>query len=116
MMGEMISLTIQKHLKFGYIPVDSWFVPVENMRFIEKKRKTFIFETNGNRLAAADKQEMEKVHFIRTDRMEIPGGEPVPVYLKDLKFRVILYKQVFKNKDGLAGIRYPASNDETMEC
>jgi hypothetical protein len=25
-------------------------------------------------------------HFIRIDRMEIPDEEPVPVYLKDLRF------------------------------
>jgi uncharacterized protein YegP (UPF0339 family) len=84
------------------------------MRFIEKKGKTFIFEINDNRLAATGKQEREKGHFIRIDRMEMPDEEPVPVYLKDLKFPVILYKEVFKNKDGTAGVRYLASNDETM--
>jgi hypothetical protein len=36
--------------------------------------------------------------------MGIPEEEPVPVYLKDLKFQVILYKQVFKNKDEAAGV------------
>jgi hypothetical protein len=49
MMRDMINRTIQKHLKFGYILADSWFASVENMRFIEKKGKTFIFEINDNR-------------------------------------------------------------------
>jgi hypothetical protein len=49
------------------------------------------------------------------DRMEIPGGgEAGTVYLKDLKFPVVLYKQVFKNKAGSAGVRYLVTNDETM--
>jgi hypothetical protein len=43
MMREMIERTIQKHVKFGYVLADSWFASVENMRFIEKKGKTFIF-------------------------------------------------------------------------
>jgi hypothetical protein len=88
---------------------------VENMRFIEKKGKAFIFEINDNRLAAASGQEREKGHFARIDRMEIPDGEPVSVYLKDLRFPVILYKQVFKNRDGSTGVRYLVTNDKTTD-
>jgi hypothetical protein len=102
MMREMTERTVNKHVKFGYILADSWFAPAENMRFIEKKGKRFIFEINDNRLAAARGQERGKGHFIRIDRIEIPDEEPVPVYLKDLRFPVILYKQVFKNKGGPA--------------
>jgi hypothetical protein len=47
--------------------------------------------------------------------MEMPDEEPVVVYLKDLSFQVILYKQVFKNKDGSAGVRYLASLKRAME-
>lgn len=114
MMREMIERTIQKQVKFGYILADSWFASAENMRFIEKKGKVFIFEINDNRLAAVNEQEREKGHFIRIDQMGIPDEEPMPVYLKDLSFQVLLYKQVFKNKDGTAGVRYLATNDETM--
>jgi hypothetical protein len=46
--------------------------------------------------------------------MGIADEEPIPVYLKDLSFPVMLYKQVFKNKDGTARVRYPVTNDETM--
>jgi hypothetical protein len=84
------------------------------MRFIEKKGKTFIFEINDNRLVATSEQDRERGRFTRIDQMGIPDEEPAPVYLKDLKFPVILYKQVFKNKDGPAGVRYLVSNDKTM--
>jgi hypothetical protein len=114
MMREMIERTIQKHVKFGYILADSWFASVENMRYIEKKGKTFIFEINDNRLAAVNRQEREKGHFVRIDRMEIPDENPVPVYLMDLRFPVMVYKQVFKNKDGSVGVRYLVTNDKTM--
>jgi hypothetical protein len=114
LMREMISRTIQKHIKFGYALADSWFASAENMRFIGKKGKVFIFEINDNCLAAVNEQEREKGHFVRIDRMEIPDEEPMLVYLKDLTFPVILYKQVFKNKDGSTGLRYLVTNDETI--
>jgi hypothetical protein len=114
MMREMITRTIQKHMKFGYILADSWFSSAENMRFIEKKGKTFIFEINDNRLVATSEQERGRGHFIRIDRLGIPDEEPVQVYLKDLKFPVNLYKEVFKNKDGSVGVRYLVTNDKTM--
>ncbi|MDR2633177.1 MAG: transposase [Treponema sp.] len=114
MMRDMITRTIQKHMKFGYILADSWFASMENMRFIEKKGKICIFEINENRLVAASEQEREKGHFTRIDQMEMPDEEPAPVYLKDLKFPVHLYKQAFKNKDGSAGVRYLVTNDKTM--
>jgi hypothetical protein len=80
------------------------------MRFIGKKRKTFIFEINDNRLVAENEEERRQGHFVKI----IPDGEPVPVYLKGLRFPVILYKQVYKNKDGTAGVRYPVTNEGTM--
>jgi hypothetical protein len=52
---------------------------VENMRFIEKKKKAFIFEINDNRLAAARGQEREKGQFVRIDRMKIPDEEQMLV-------------------------------------
>jgi hypothetical protein len=102
-------------VKFGYILADSWFASVENMRFIEKKRKKFIVEVNDNRLVAGDERERKQGRFVRIDRMGISDGEPVPVYLKDLRFPVILYKQALKNKDGTEGVRYLVTNDGTME-
>jgi SRSO17 transposase len=60
MMRDMINRTIRKHVQFGYIVSDSWFASVENMRFIEKKGKVFIFEINDNRLTAASGQERGK--------------------------------------------------------
>jgi hypothetical protein len=81
LMREMISRTIQKHLKFGSVLADSWFASAENMRFIGKKGKVFIFEINDNRLVAVNEQEREKGRFVRIDRMEIPDEEPMLVYL-----------------------------------
>jgi hypothetical protein len=84
MIQEMINRTIQKHVKFGCILADSWFTSKENMRFIEKKGKVFIFEMNGSRPAATSEQEREQGRFIRIDQMETLDGEPIPVYLESV--------------------------------
>jgi hypothetical protein len=68
------------------------------MRFIENKGKTFIFEIKDNRLGAANEQEREKGHFKRIDRMEISDEEPVSVYIKDLKFPVILINKCSRTR------------------
>jgi hypothetical protein len=68
-------------MKFGYILADSWFALAENMRCIEKKGKTFIFEIDDKRLAAASGEEREKGHFAKIDRMEIPDENPTPGFL-----------------------------------
>ncbi|KAA6336623.1 hypothetical protein EZS27_015225 [termite gut metagenome] len=95
MMREMISGQITDQVKFSYILADSRFASGENMRFIRKKRKTFLFEIKDNRLIATDKQERSKGHFIRIDQGVIPDETPIQVWLKDLEFPAVLFKQVF---------------------
>ena len=46
--------------------------------------------------------------------MEIPDNTPVKVWLKDLKFPVLLTKQIFTNKDDSVGVRFLVSNDFSL--
>jgi hypothetical protein len=114
LMQEMISAQIANRVKFRYILADSWFSSNENMKFINKKRKKFIFEMKENRLAALSKEDKDKGHFERTDQIGIPEKKPVAAWLKDLSIPIILYKQVFTNKDGTQGTRHLVTNDLTL--
>ena len=114
MMREMIKRHIQNQVKFRYILADSWFSSVENMRFIEKRKKIFIFELKENRLIAVNEEKRNEGSFERVEQAAIPEGQPVEVWIKDLKFSVALFKQVFTNKDGSTGTRYLVSNDMTL--
>ena len=49
LMQQMISVAITNRVKFGYILADSWFALSDNMRFINKQGKIFIFEMKENR-------------------------------------------------------------------
>ena len=114
MMQGMIKRHIQNEVKFKYILADSWYSSAENMRFIEKKGKKFIFELKDNRKIALGVKERNIGLFERVDQAAIPEGEPVRVWIKDLEFSVFIFKQVFKNKDGTQGERFLVSNDFTL--
>jgi IS4 transposase len=114
MMQGIINRHIQNQVKFKYILADSWYSSSENMRFIEKKKKKFIFEIKDNRKIAMGVRERNTGEFVRADQAGIPEGEPVRVWIKDMEFSVFLFRQVFKNKDGTQGERFLVSNDFTL--
>ena len=111
MMQEMIKRQIQNQVKFRYILADSWFSSAETMKFIEKRKKTFIFELKCNRLAAFSEKQRNQGLFERIDEAIVPEEKPVKVWIKDLQFPLLLFKQVFRNKDGSTGERFLVSND-----
>jgi len=114
MMRQMISQAIHNQLPFKYVLADSWFASVDNMRFIEKKKKFFIFDMKSNRLAALSESDRNQGRWTRIDELDIPDNTPVEVWLKDLAFPVLLTKQVFTNKDQSTGTRFLASNDFSL--
>jgi hypothetical protein len=114
MMQEMIKRQIQNQVKFRFILADSWFSSSENMRFIAKKKKVFIFELKENRLITDSEKKRNLGEFERLEHAAIPEKKPIKVWIKDLEFPVFLFKQVFKNKDGTQGQRFLVSNDFTL--
>jgi hypothetical protein len=83
------------------------------MRFIHKRKKVFIFEMKENRLVADSEKEKKEGRFERLDQKRL-GEKPAAIWLKGLSIPVTLYKQIFKNKDGSSGTRYPVTNDSAM--
>lgn len=98
-MREMISQAIKNGLQFKYVLGDSWFASVENMSFIQKKKKFFIFDMQSNRLAATAAEDRRQGRWTSINQLEIPDHHPVKVWLKDLGFPVLMTKQIFTNKD-----------------
>lgn len=111
MLQGMIIQSIQNQLKFKYVIADSWFGSSENMRFIHQKKRFFIFDMKTNRLAALTDQDRNAGRFTRIDKLQLPLETSVKVWLKDLNIRVVMIKQIFKNKDSSTGERYLVSND-----
>lgn len=114
LMRQMISQCIANGLIFEYILADSWFSSVENMTFIHKRKKLFIFDMKSNRSAVLSENERNKGHWTSIDELNIPNNTPVKVWLKDLEFPVLMTKQLFTNKDDSTGIRFLVSNDFSL--
>jgi len=110
MMQLMIQQAIANQLKFKYVLADTWFASSDNMRFIDKCKKFFIFDLKDNRLAALSQPMRSKGQWTRIDRLDLPDNTPVRVWLKDLDIPVLLIKQVFTNKDLSTGVRFLVSN------
>ena len=114
LLRSMITQAIHNQLKFKYILADSWFGSAENMRFIQKKKKFFIFDMKTNRMAALSEKNRNAGHWTRIDELDIPNNTPVKVWLKDLEFPVLLNKQIFTNKNQSTGVRFLVSNDFSL--
>jgi hypothetical protein len=114
MMQEMIKGDIQNQVKFRYILADTWYSSAENMRFIARREKVFIFELKENRQVAGSEVKRNQGLFERVDQMGLLEGKPEKVWIKDLEIPVLVFKQVFRNKDGTNGERFLVSNDLTL--
>jgi hypothetical protein len=114
MMQEMIRRHMQNGVKFKHIMADSWYSSAENMRFINKRKRVFIFEMKENRKVTTGEEEREKGQFERPDQIKVPEEKPVKGWIKDVQFPVMLFKQVFRNKDGTTGTGFLVSNDESL--
>lgn len=115
MLRSMLEQSLKNQLPFRYVLADSWFAASENMLFIHRRRKYFIFDLKQNRLAARDQTRRNKGLFVRIDELQLPEKTPTRLYLKDLEIEVLVCKQVFRNElNQVQGVRYLASNDLTL--
>ena len=114
MMRSMIQEALNKELKFKYVLADSWFSSKENISFIHKAKKIFIFDIKQNRLITESASDQHNRSFVKISDFDIPEHTPLKVWLKDVSFCVLLIKQVFTNKDGSTGVRYLVSNDLSL--
>ncbi|MFK7771285.1 MAG: transposase [Saprospiraceae bacterium] len=114
MLRQMVQQSIHNQLKFKYVLADSWFGSSENMLFIHRKKKFFIFDMKSNRKAALSEKDRNNGQWTRIDELDIPDNTPVKVWLKDLEIQVLLTKQVFKNKNQSTGLRFLVSNDFSL--
>lgn len=110
MVQIMIQQAIANQLKFKYVLADTWFASCDNMRFIHKCQKYFIFDLKDNRLAALSQPERSQGQWKRIDQLDLPDNTPVRVWLKDLDIPLLLIKQVFINQDLSIGVQFLVSN------
>lgn len=114
MLREMVTQAIHNQLIFKYVLADTWFASSENMRFIHRKKKFFLFDLKSNRHAVLSQKDRNQGNWSRIDKLAIADNTPVKVWLKDLEFPVLLTKQIFTNDEGSTGVRFLVSNDFSL--
>ena len=90
LLRQMVQQSIHNQLKFKYVLADSWFGSAQNMLFIHRKKKFFIFDMKNNRKAVLSETERNNGQWTRIDELDIPVNTPVKVWLKDLEIPLLL--------------------------
>ncbi len=112
MRRSMVEESLKNKLAFRYVLADAWFASSENMLFIHRRGKVFIFDLKVNRLAARNQAERNNAQFVRIDELPLAENTPTRLYLKDLEIQVTVCKQVFRNENrAVQGVRFLVSND-----
>jgi len=115
MMREMFIQAIKNHIKFKYVLMDSWFSAKENFEYIRKKKKHFISAIKSNRLFATSLENKLQGRFERVDKIDKVDEKPILGYIKGYEQPVLLYRQIFKNKDGSVGVIHLVCSDTTLD-
>ena len=69
LLREMVAQNVHNQLKFKYVLADSWYGSSDNMRFIHRKKKYFIFDMKSNRKAVLSETDRNKGQWTRTRRL-----------------------------------------------
>jgi hypothetical protein len=109
---EIVQTCCQNQLKFQYVLADSWFASKENMNHIRKKcNKHFIMALKSNRQISLSEEDKKQGRTQRIDSLDFSEEKPIKGWLSGVSFPVLLFRQVFKNKDDSEGILYLVCSD-----
>ena len=115
MMRELLMTCCHNQLLFRYVLADSWFCSKENMMYIRHDcNKHFLMAIKSNRKVSLSQEDKFQGRSQRIDTVELSEDKPVQGWLAGVDFPVLLYRQVFKNKDGSTGILYLVCSD--LDC
>jgi hypothetical protein len=102
-------------VQFQVVLWDTWYSSIENFTFVnDELKKTFISAIKSNRLVALTEQEVKEKRFIHISDLDWQKAGIYKVYLKGLKFPILLVRQVFTNKDGSTGELFIVTNDLSL--
>ncbi len=111
---RMLGACHKNQMKFRYVLSDLWYSSAENMRYIkEDLKKEFIMPIKANRKVALSLEHKKRGEYEQVGSVELEPGKVREVYVEQVKFPLVLLKQVFKNEDGSEGVLYLVSSDVT---
>ena len=104
-----------QNTRFDYVAADSWFSGAENMNFIKNTlNRVFVMAVKTNRVAALSEADQKTGCWTPIKTLACQN-RPLRVWLRGMKYPVLLTKQRFKNEDGSEGVRYLVASDLTLD-
>ena len=111
----MLKVCCNNQLKFRYVLADSWFCSNENMMYIRHEcDKHFVMASKSNRKVSLSEEDKKQGRSQRIDTVDFSEEKPIKIWIAGVDFPVLLFRQVFTNKDGSKGILYLICSD--LEC
>jgi DDE superfamily endonuclease len=111
---ELIGNCLQNQIKFRYVLGDCWFSAKENMEYIVKQGKHFIFDLKSNRTIALTMEDKLSGVFRAVSSLDWEEQQVKTGYLKGMDMPVAVARQVFTNEDGSTGTLYLVTDDLTL--
>jgi hypothetical protein len=112
---EMIGAVVQKTVPLRYILADTWFSSADNMLFIkEKSKKDFVIPLKSNRNVFLSDPSAKAGKPIKLSSLDFGTDAVLLLYLENIPFAVLVYRQVFTNEDGSEGVLYLCTSDLSL--
>ena len=112
MMLSFLQTLHKNNLPIAHIVFDAWFSCQSVFDYIQNKMgKHFVCPVKSNRPVALSEKDKLRGKWIHLDEVDFSDNKAVLVWLKGMKFPVLLHKQVFTNKDESTGILYLITNN-----
>ncbi|KEI36050.1 hypothetical protein FRA_24c01360 [Francisella sp. W12-1067] len=112
---KLVIKTLKNVTKFNYLVADSYFASKANLNFFNKHKLKYVIGIANNRLVAKSKTNALAGNYCRLDELGLLENEAMKIYLKDIKYSLVVTRQVFKNGDNSTGEIYLITNDLNLE-
>jgi DDE superfamily endonuclease len=112
---EMIASARRKQIPFRYVLADSWFSSTENMVYIkEKAGKDFVIPLKSNRNVFLSDPSAKMGKPTKLSALDFGTDNTLLLYVEQVKFPLLVLRQVFKNEDGKETIQYLSTSDLSL--
>jgi len=108
---KLVKQASKNNILFKYILGDSWFSSKENINFFQNEKRKFILGLPKNRLIAQSYKDYKSKNYVHLSTLELKDGESRRIYLKDIKYPLVITYKVFKNEDASTGKLYLVTNE-----
>ena len=111
---EQFLQAIHNQVSLSTVLADIWFVNVKNMELIVSRGKHFIMPLKSNRQVSLIQPESPtNKEYVPVESLKLKKNQLVSIRLRGYSKPLLLWKQVFKNKDHSTGILYLVTSDLT---